>query len=256
MTNFYRFIFISMGLHICVFLQINQKPKRLLKEKPQTKVSIKLKKVIKKFQTKTQTSRPKKLSLSSLAFNPKNLRMEDLEIHQINDLNLQKQNIVFNHIDQYLIYPTELIENEIYGFVTAEIFIDKNLQYLENKTKIKGSSRYLNVHIARVLRLALKSLNQKELNIKKLTRFNLLFEFRLTTSKELLEKSKITDQYFFFYRQEYGAVKNQDKINKAFGKALLHITNWFSLLEYLPDSDEKKLKKAWKLRSYEYDRFY
>ncbi len=203
MTIFYRFIFISIGIHICVFLQINQKPKKLVKEKQRAKISVNLKKIIKKVQTKTQNSRPKKLSLSSLAFNPKNLNMDDLKISENNDLSFQKQAIIFSLIDQHLTYPSELIENEIYGFVTAEIYIDKNIQYLENKTKIKGTSRYLNVHIAKTLRLALKNLNHNQLKIKKLTRINLLFEYRLTMARESLEESKITDQYFFFYRQEY-----------------------------------------------------
>lgn len=226
---------------------------------------IKIKKVTKiKIKDTTVKAPPQKSSSSEKklksTFSLRDLAIKDFKkkeissylVGTIKSLDLQKNDIFFNQFDKYLKYSPELVENKIQGNVSMTFFLDNNLKYAPSKLKLKSNSPYLKVVIVNSLNKTLKTLKiSKRFTISKLTKFTIKARFSLSTSRKNLLNSQIYEDQYFFYRQKYGVSSTKDNINHVMNKALIHATNWLSLLEYLPDKEKTKVQKNWKLKQYE-----
>lgn len=252
------FLIISLLLHCVLFFKENIKSDKI-KPIQEKKVNLKL---IKKTQVEMKTLKTKKSKLEKITFSMlgipslEKVDSNQYEVKSNKYHSIQKSNLLFNAIEEQLIYPNELVENNIQGHVSVRIYLNKGNQYDEKLTKIKGASPFIKVHIARTLRKVLIPEFIKNLNIKKLTRYNIVFNFKLTSEKRAQDESRLLEDSFYFYRQEYGVSSKGDKIIKGVDKTLMNLTNWFTLLEYLPDSDQTKQRKMRIIKSYEDDLFF
>jgi len=151
-------------------------------------------------------------------------------------------------IEQQVYYPQELAKIGIFGKVHAKIYIDSKGVYHEKFSTFKSHSKYLEIHVRRILRSALN--DKLRGRFKKEAYYSTLFEFDLTTGT----KSLASEKSLYFYRKRYGVVTGVDKLNNGLVKVLSGLTNIFTLLEYLPSSqEEQKLKVKKLLTSYQED---
>ena len=246
----------SILLHFIILLpsHVDEKTKKVSSHLPK-KLNIILKNKSRKTLTlgKMFKEDKRKLTTSMLGVSSNEiLNDKSFEVLSVDNIDSKNTNIVFNQIAQYLIYPAEFVENEIKGNVMSHVFFSKEGKLILNKLKIKSASPYLRVHIARTIRAALKKLQVQGLS--KMAVFKILFEFKLTTKGE--DKDVILDDALYFSRWKYGISSNGDKLVHGIGKALVNMTNWLSLLEYLPESKAQKHKRVRGLRKYEIDKFF
>ncbi|MFG1501489.1 hypothetical protein ABMA70_14880 [Halobacteriovorax sp. XZX-3] len=259
MKKFKLSLIISFLLHTLLLFSYskNDQIKKITQREPiKMKVkSLKQKKssIQKNF---SKNYRAKGLKLSDFSINPKHLNIDDAKISTNSNIGIAKANQIFSKIEQNLTYPEELVEIEAQGHFQVTFYLDKNAQYEEKRTKISVGSRFLRAYIAKVLRKSLKNIDQKDLKLQKLTKFNAVFKFNLTTSATELGQSQLLKDRYFFYRQRYGVSTGRDRVMNGVTKTLTGITNILSLLEYLPDSDATKLRKKRVLETYIKDPFY
>lgn len=159
--------------------------------------------------------------------------------------NLQNESIALTlqqQINHYINYPLELSKLGMKGAVKARLYFDSNGRFLEKHSRADGDNPFLKVHTLRRLRKAL--LNRKFHGKHKRPYYlNLTVRYQLTTKQGLLPASYLTqDNSLVINRHRYGVSTGADAIVYSAGKLITHISNIFSLLEYLPDSRAKKLK--------------
>ncbi|MFG1486555.1 hypothetical protein ABMA77_10815 [Halobacteriovorax sp. RZ-1] len=259
MRKFHLSFIISLLLHALLLFTYskNHKIKNITHREP-IKMKVKSLKQKKKSIQKSfsKNYKTKGLKLSDFSIDPKHLSLDEAKISTNSNIGLAKANRIFAKIEQNLTYPEELVEIESQGHFQVTFYLDKGARYDEKRTKISTGSRFLRAYIAKVLRNSLKNLDQRDLKLKKLTKFDAVFKFNLTTSVTELGQSQLLKDRYFFYRQRYGVSTGRDKVMNGVSKTLAGITNVLSLLEYLPDSDATKLKKKRILETYINDPFY
>lgn len=259
MRNFKISLVASISIHLVLFF-ISQN--RVIKKNPRKQeIKIKVKERAKRPYKRSSLSNNKKktkienLNFSMFAVKKSAVKLNESRVLSNSDLQVGEANHVFSEIEKNLLYPAELVEIGASGSFSVKFYLDKDGNYLENRTKISEGTRFLRVYIARVLRKSLINMNRK-LKLSKLTQFDATFKFQLSTSHVKLESSQVLKNRYFFYRQNYGISTGRDKVMNGLTKTLTGISNIFSLLQYLPDSDKTKLRKKRLLENYINDPFY
>lgn len=222
-----------------------QKPIKIkLKQLPQSRPSN---------LSKSLKTNKSKLTFSMLGMKAyEKLGDNQYEVATINEIQPQKVSQVFYQIADKLIYPKELVKHHVKGHVKTRIFFDKDGYLQFSRLRLKGTNRYLRAHIARTIRKSFKNFSLKPL--KKMTAFDLLFEFELTPKGR--DEEYLLSDAFYFKRWNYGTSSPGDKLTTGISKALVNITNWFSLLEYLPETKGAKHRQIRELEKYERDAYF
>jgi hypothetical protein len=246
MLNRY-FLIISIGLHLVLFfetrLQTKKKPRKLV-----SKTTLK----IKKQKTRKNKSRIKKGPGPNISWN--SLRFAG----NSNSAKITRgkySSTIYEIIDSAMVYPEELAAVGISGQVHAKIFISSKGHFREEYSYFKGSSKYLEICVRKILRKSLKNnhlVTSKDQGVHKA-----IFEFKLTTALKdnMAIKSGLDGMYF--YRRRYGVSNGIDKINKGVTEVLGAIMNPLSLLRFLPSVKEHKKKRIKrKLETYQRDEYF
>jgi len=161
---------------------------------------------------------------------------------------------IYSKINQHLNYPKELINHNIKGIVNVRLSFSSSGNYLESQTQILSYSKYLKVHVARVLRKAFKY-KVKLKSKRNINTLDSIFKFNLTTGIAKSNSSKA----LYFIRTAYGGNSPIDKINKGVNNIISHASNWLLFLQYRPDflkTDKELMRKEFNksiLRNYKND---
>jgi len=221
-----------------------------------SQIKIKLKrynKVQKKKLSKRIKTRKTKLSYKMLGISSnEKFYGDEYKVGSMNEIDFTHSNKVFTHLSQYLHYPQVFVKHDVKGHVIGHVSFDKYGEFLIEDLRLESNSAYLRAHIAICLKEAFE--DYKVLGLSKKTRFKMLFEFKLTTKGE--NQDKILDDAFYFSRWKYGVTTGGDQVVHGIGKALINITSWVSLLEYLPESKGSKQRRIRELSKYERSKFF
>ena len=257
LQGMFKFLSVSLLLHSILFFQVNTKSRVNIQKKYKT-INLVIGQETKKSKVlkRTKIFNRSKVTLAMLGVTSEEMNFSHHKVDTAKSISFSKSTYIFDTIDDCLDYPSELADNLIQGNASAKFYLTKDGKYDETRTQVESHSAYLRVHIARLLRTSLSTLDPKKLNLKKTTQFTVLFLFKLTTDQNKKHTSKLFEGHYFYYRQKYGVSTATDSVVKGVHKTLTHLTNWLTLLEYLPDNDKVKAQKNYKLKSYEDDPFF
>lgn len=249
MFNNYIYLIISLALHLLLLLEIENHIKTKIPEKKDTAIKITLKKRAKIFKKKIKNKNSEiNLSLLGIAKN----EVLESQIYQIDSIKNTSTNSiqkVFSRLSNHLEYPEIFVKHNIKGNAIASIHFNKNGFFLRDQLKINSTSHYLKAHITMSIKKAMK--NFKLPSLVKQTCFKVLYEFKLTTSGK--DENKILNDAILLSRWKYGITSKGDKIANGINKGLTNLTNWMSLIEYIPESEKDKQKSKRELEAYERD---
>ena len=176
---------------------------------------------IKKIRNQPIIPKSQKLTLSMLEVNRSKTIILSKELSLDNNTSNTSYKIgsgvieVFSKIDERLNYPRELMIHNQQGIVNVRIFFDQKGNYQEKNSKFETNNNYLKVHVARILRAALKSprkpnqYTQGSVYTAKAT-----FYFHLSTGLDPEGENTVTSDKLSFYRHGYGGDTIYDKIHQ------------------------------------------
>lgn len=202
--------------------------------------------IIKKKKKKRLSKKSKRMKRLSKAFSARNIishnfKVSDYYIGQLNGSS-SGELYLFDLVDEILIYPKIFVDYLQRGSVKCHLYIygeEINLKF----TKCKGN-RFIKTYFLNEFQKALKLVkNKKKFRIKINT------EYRLTTDRNKKSHTKNLDSSWYFYRQAYAPISTTQKTLHVINKVLINMTNWLTLLDYLP-----KNKKALLLEKRYFDK--
>ena len=270
----------------------NKKIFEIIPEMPPASTSTNLAKLTTK--PNTATAGKKKISLADLQVdtmiahhssrNPKeNVRDNDNDNDNNNDSNsyganknyavFKQQSVsitsqIYQAILEKLDYPQELVDRNIQGIVKVKFFFGGNgAGYLEKFSTFDGNSNYLKVAVARTLRVALYNsdakLKQRLSQITRPLEFTGIFNFQISTTKEIHFTNEVSDSTFFFYKWVYGGDRPIDLANKVIltaaqiekiGVNLIDLFLWGRKKLFKTEYEKvDEMQEKWKLEKYKND---
>lgn len=235
--------FAILALHSHIFLGNSIKPEkhRIKQEKIKAiKISFKATRITKKVKRLTT-----KFNNFNIGFNP----IKKAAIYKFSgDIGIMRSQRLYELISQNTLYPKYFSKLSIHGLVQCNFIytFSSNSKYL----KCIASNQFLRVHTAINVLKSLSQFNFKQ--TKKNLRLKLSFNYEITSFKKTIFLNTTSSGHYFFHRRNYAALTKGEKVYKGFFKGIMHITNWLTLLEYLPKSEKENgvlLKEFKKLKS-------
>ena len=253
MLKIFSALFASLLVHyIILYYSAHPLPtSKKIKSKESLIVRLRYKK--KKKKALTDKEKRNKFTLSTLASAYKVGEYKQYLVQGLAKLDIQKKLTLYTLIKSHLTYPQIFAKHDIKGVVHAIITITKEGRYLEQQSIIKSNSPYLKVHTARLFRKILTPKYLKFLKIKSHQKVPVIFVFHLSPSSRDQHLSNTYQNQYFFYLHRYGTTTPADKVAHIFNKILSYMTNWATIINDLPDSEQTKVKKIWQLEHYRKD---
>jgi hypothetical protein len=236
---FYAFV-LSLLIHGVLLLSIE--PSKIEKKPVEKKVRVMLKqkkrKLRKLFSRKRGSIKKKKkrrITFGDLAIS----RTAGLDIAPVSRMETSTESIeLFDLISGAVDYPQQFVDKGMYGNVIGDLYFDERGRFRERHSYINASNLFLKVYILRALRSVLYN---RDFPIGKHYRLRLIVNYRLTINREVKDYSELhNDGAISLRRVAYGVTNGADAFMYGVEKSLVHIANILTLLEYLPDSDDKK----------------
>lgn len=152
------------------------------------------------------------------------------EMGKVGNVSFSRQFNLYQHINQYLHYPSLLSQNNVEGHVHVKVTFNKNGL---KRMSIKTHHPLLRVFVASLLERALNPSHLSRHYKEKLAQAKMVFHFELTTDMNK-EKTKI-DKLLYFYRRKYGGETGVEKVAQGTATTLAYLSNILLLYQHRPD---------------------
>lgn len=234
-----KFLIFSLLVH---FILLIYQQKTIVVPSPKIVSKLKIKSInrniLKKRQTNSNFALFSKLSVTR----SKNKFEIGAKIAQIDSpMTSSEGNAIYSLVNENLTFPKELSAVGVQGYVFVEAYFDEKGYFHEDKSIFSFSNKLLSIHVRQVLR---KSLSKRIYTRHfKSGHYRLNFSFQITSTDQNLSKEKFKTGDIDFSRSNYGVVTKIDEVNHSLNKVLTGVTNWLSLLEYLPKNQEAQRSK-------------
>jgi hypothetical protein len=164
-----------------------------------------------------------------------NFKASDYYIGQLNGSS-SNELYLFDFIDEILVYPKVFVDYLQRGSVKYQLYVYGETISLQN-SRCNGN-RFIKAYFLNEFQKALKIIKNK-----KNFRLKINTKYRLTTDRNKNSQSKNLDSSWYFYRQAYAPVTTTQKTLHVINKVLINMTNWLTLLDYLPKNKKALLQE-------------